>query len=81
MFYSAAESCSAVFGINRLRQLGYKLAGVSGVVSSNPLNTRETLEHGDFDVPVVGTKDILQPGFGAGLYSQYQGGLKKIQTV
>jgi len=53
---TAAGSLSALWGAERLRQLGYKIVAVSGKFTSAPLAMREFSEN-DSNIPVVSSAD------------------------
>src|SRR5205814_63606 len=49
---SAESSLSALWGVARLRESGYRIIAVSGKFTSSPLAMREYVQN-DSDVPVV----------------------------
>jgi hypothetical protein len=53
---SAESSLSALWGTERLRQLGYNVIAVSGKFTSSPLAMREYIEN-DSAIPVVSSAD------------------------
>ncbi len=52
LVFTAESSLSALWGAQRLRQLGYQIVAVSGKFTSSPLAMREYFEN-DSDIPVV----------------------------
>ncbi len=62
MFYTSGDSSSAIFGTTWLQQMGYDVVGISGVVSSNPLGTREVIEN--CELPVIEKEQLMACGFG-----------------
>ena len=52
LILSAGDSLSALWGTERLRQLGYRVIGVSGKFTSSPLAIREYVEN-DSAIPVL----------------------------
>ncbi|HFC29421.1 MAG TPA: DUF1611 domain-containing protein [Oceanospirillales bacterium] len=68
MLYTSGDSSSALFGTSWLENLGYDVLGISGVVSSNPLGSREVTEN--CDLPIIGKKELTQAGFGYRLFER-----------
>lgn len=68
LYYSAGDSSSALFGSHWLKNLGYDVLAISGVVSSNPLGAQEVSQ--STDLPVLTKKEMTEAGFGHKLYEQ-----------
>lgn len=75
MFYTAGDSTSAIYGTTWLKDLGYDVLAISGVVSSNPLGKIEIQKN--IDTAIVGKKELTSAGYGHELFKRLNSGSNK----
>jgi hypothetical protein len=64
--FAAGDAMGAVAGCERLRELGYDVLGISGLLTRSPLARREA---GITNVPVYGVDELSDPATAASLVS------------
>lgn len=71
VLHAAVDAHSALFGVEFLQHLGYKVLAVSGVVSSSPLASQEFSSC--CAVPILTKNQLCTPGFGLDLIEKVTG--------
>ncbi|WP_292536050.1 hypothetical protein [Mesorhizobium sp.] len=66
VLFAAGDAMGAVAGCERLRELGYDVLGLSGLLTCSPLARREA---GAANVPVYGVKELTDPATAASIVS------------
>jgi hypothetical protein len=66
--FAAGDPMAAKTGIAMLRQLGFQVVAVSGLMTASPLPTREAIE--ELDIPVLTKDELLTPAIALGLLDQ-----------
>jgi len=68
MYYTSGDSSSAIYGSQWLKNIGYDVLAISGVVSSNPLGSQEI--NNAEDTPILTKADLTQAGSGHLLFEK-----------
>ncbi|TDC48365.1 DUF1611 domain-containing protein [Jiangella ureilytica] len=68
VLFAAGDALGALSGVNLLRSWHLRVTAVTGMVTASPLAAREAA--GLVDVPVVATKDLMEPTIAAALVTQ-----------
>ncbi len=79
VWYCAGDSGSALFGLEWLKQRGYVVEAVSGVVSSNPLASQEVNKNSA--VPVQTKSELVRPGAGHQLMEKYLSQSQRVEQL
>jgi hypothetical protein len=66
VLFAAGDAMGAVAGCERLRELGYDVLGLSGLLTCSPLARREA---GAANAPVYGVKELTDPATAASIVS------------
>jgi len=72
LFFAAIDPQSALYGVDYLQRLGYKVLGVSGLVSSSELAIREFTAN--CPIPVLAKAHLSAPGSGFEFMAEISGG-------
>jgi len=73
VFFAAVDPHSALYGVDFLERLGYSVMGISGVVSSSKLASKEFTDN--CPIPVCTKADLSSPGYGLEIMSKiFSGG-------